>query len=90
MNGDRGTSPVLVKALLDCYGVTDPAVREDILDPVRADQAQRQKWWRKYSTVINTTQYGGYLELSRARRPCGPTSRSWSPDCCRPPSMPAR
>ncbi|MEU1034514.1 hypothetical protein ABZ402_38575 [Streptomyces mirabilis] len=29
MNGDRGTSPVLVKALLDCYGVTEPAVRED-------------------------------------------------------------
>lgn len=45
MNGDRGTSPVLVKALLDCYGVTDPAVREDVLDLVRADQAQRQKWW---------------------------------------------
>ncbi|MFE2964095.1 DUF5753 domain-containing protein [Streptomyces sp. NPDC059340] len=45
MNGDRGTSPILVKALLDCYGVTDPAVREDVLDLVRADQAQRPKWW---------------------------------------------
>jgi hypothetical protein len=66
MNGDRGTSPVLVKAMLDCYGVTDPAVREDILDLVRADQAQRQKWWRKYSAVINTTQYGGYLELEQS------------------------
>lgn len=62
-SGDRGTTPVLVKAMLDCYGVTDPAVREDILDLVRADQAQKQKWWRKYSAVINTTQYGGYLEL---------------------------
>lgn len=62
-SGDRGTSPVLVKAMLDCYGVTDPAMREDILDLVRADQAQRQQWWRKYSAVINTTQYGGYLVL---------------------------
>ncbi|MEU6442492.1 helix-turn-helix transcriptional regulator [Streptomyces sp. NPDC047046] len=62
-SGDRGTSPVLVKAMLDCYGVTDPAVREDLLDLVRADQAQRQQWWRKYSAVINTTQYGGYLTL---------------------------
>ncbi|MFD4144091.1 helix-turn-helix domain-containing protein [Streptomyces sp. NPDC058572] len=66
MNGDRGTSPVLVKAMLDCYGVTDPTVREDILDLVRADQAQKQKWWRKYSAVINTTQYGGYLELEQS------------------------
>ncbi|MBK3533621.1 helix-turn-helix transcriptional regulator [Streptomyces sp. MBT56] len=62
-SGDRGTSPVVVKAMLDCYGVSDTAVREDLLDLVRADQAQKQKWWRKYSAVINTTQYGGYLEL---------------------------
>ncbi|MFF7191312.1 helix-turn-helix domain-containing protein [Streptomyces sp. NPDC008222] len=75
MNGDRGTSPVLVKAMLDCYGVTDPAVREDILDLVRADQAQRTKWWRKYSAVINTTQYGGYLELEQSAT----TLRSYEP-----------
>ncbi|WP_435239175.1 helix-turn-helix domain-containing protein [Streptomyces sp. YPW6] len=75
MNGDRGTTPVLVKALLDCYGVTDPGVREDILDLVRADQAQRQKWWRKYSAVINTTQYGGYLELEQSAT----TLRSYEP-----------
>ncbi|MFD8477934.1 helix-turn-helix transcriptional regulator [Kitasatospora sp. NPDC059673] len=62
-NGDRGTTPVLVKALLDCYQVIDPGEREDILDLVRADQAQRQQWWKKYSAVINTTQYGGYLAL---------------------------
>lgn len=62
-SGDRGTSPVLVKAMLDCYGVTDPVVREDILDLVRADAAQLKQWWRKYSAVINTTQYGGYLAL---------------------------
>ncbi|MFJ1551158.1 helix-turn-helix transcriptional regulator [Streptomyces sp. NPDC088246] len=74
-SGDRGTSPVLVKAMLDCYGVTDTAVREDILDLVRADQAHKQKWWRKYSAVINTTQYGGYLELE-----AGTTSlRSYEP-----------
>ncbi|MET9779294.1 helix-turn-helix transcriptional regulator [Streptomyces sp. NPDC006367] len=75
MNGDRGTTPVLVKALLDCYGVTDPGVREDILDLVRADQAQKQKWWRKYSAVINTTQYGGYLELEQSAT----TLRSYEP-----------
>jgi transcriptional regulator with XRE-family HTH domain len=65
--GERGTTPVLAKALLDCYNVTDSALREDTLDLVRADIAQRNQWWRKYSAVINTTQYGGYLELeSRA------------------------
>ncbi|WP_327676339.1 helix-turn-helix domain-containing protein [Kitasatospora sp. NBC_00458] len=62
-NGDRGTTPLLAKALLDCYGITDPAAREDILDLVRADAAQRQPWWKKYSAVINTTKYGGYLTL---------------------------
>ncbi|MFD8079518.1 helix-turn-helix transcriptional regulator [Streptomyces sp. NPDC059718] len=62
-SGDRGTTPVLVKAMLECYGVSDSATRDDVLDLVRADQAQRQQWWRKYSAVINTTQYGGYLAL---------------------------
>ncbi|GGN43068.1 transcriptional regulator [Streptomyces kronopolitis] len=62
-SGERGTTPVVVKAMLDRYDVKDTAVREDVLDLVRADQAQKQKWWRKYSAVINTTQYGGYLEL---------------------------
>ncbi|KAK1182537.1 helix-turn-helix transcriptional regulator [Streptomyces sp. NBS 14/10] len=61
--GDRGTTPVLVKALLDCYGVNDEAVREDILDLVRADQARKRPWWKKYAAVVNTTQYGGYLTL---------------------------
>lgn len=74
-SGDRGTTPVLVKAMLDCYGLSDPAVREDILDLVRADQAQKQKWWRKYSAVINTTQYGGYLELEQSAT----TLRSYEP-----------
>lgn len=61
--GKRGTTPVLVKALLDCYGVTDPAVREDLLDLVRADLAQRNTWWRKYSALMNPTQYVGYVTL---------------------------
>ncbi|MDJ0340426.1 helix-turn-helix transcriptional regulator [Streptomyces sp. H10-C2] len=74
-NGDRGTTPVLVKALLDCYEVTDPVIREDILDLVRADQAQRKPWWRKYSAVINTTQYGGYLTLESSAT----TLRSYEP-----------
>jgi len=73
--GERGTTPVLVKALLDAYEVTDPAVREDILDLVRADMAQRNTWWRKYSAVINTTQYGGYLALESSAI----TLRSYEP-----------
>ncbi|MFJ7279388.1 helix-turn-helix domain-containing protein [Kitasatospora sp. NPDC098663] len=61
--GQRGTSPVLVKALLDHYGVTDPEVREDLLDLVRADNAQRNSWWRKYSALMAPTQYSGYVAL---------------------------
>ncbi|MFJ2342379.1 helix-turn-helix domain-containing protein [Streptomyces antimycoticus] len=62
-NGDRGTTPLLVKALMDCYGIDDPAVRADVLDLVRADKEQRKPWWRKYSTVLTPTQYDGYLAL---------------------------
>ncbi|MFD3926520.1 helix-turn-helix domain-containing protein [Streptomyces sp. NPDC058614] len=61
--GDRGTSPVLVRALLDCYGVEDPAQRADVLDLVRADKEQQKPWWRKYSTVLTATRYDGYLAL---------------------------
>ncbi|MFF4819829.1 helix-turn-helix domain-containing protein [Kitasatospora sp. NPDC001309] len=61
--GQRGTTPVLVKALLDHYGVTDPEVREDLLDLVRADNAQRNSWWRKYSALMAATQYSGYVAL---------------------------
>lgn len=73
--GERGTTPVLVKALLDAYGVTDAETREDILDLVRADQAQSKPWWRKYSAVINTTQYGGYLALEASAN----TFRNYEP-----------
>ncbi|MFJ2111857.1 helix-turn-helix domain-containing protein [Streptomyces sp. NPDC087850] len=62
-NGERGTTPLLVNALLNCYGVEDPAIREDILDLVRADRAQSKPWWRKYSAVLSPTRYDGYLTL---------------------------
>lgn len=62
-NGERGTTPLLVRALLDCYGVEDAAIREDILDLVRADRAQRKPWWQKYSGVLSPTRYDGYLTL---------------------------
>lgn len=62
-NGDRGSTPGLVGALLDCYGVEDPAEREDILDLVRADRAQSKPWWQKYSGVLSPTRYDGYLAL---------------------------
>lgn len=61
--GQRGTTPVLVKALLDHYGVTDPEVREELLDLVRADNAQRNSWWRRYSALMAPTQYSGYVAL---------------------------
>lgn len=61
--GERGTTPVLVRALLDCYGVHDDARRDDILDLVRADKEQQKPWWRKYSTVLTDTRYDGYLAL---------------------------
>jgi transcriptional regulator with XRE-family HTH domain len=34
-NGERGTTPVLVRALLDLYGVKDEDRRADVLDLVR-------------------------------------------------------
>ncbi|WP_156721982.1 helix-turn-helix domain-containing protein [Streptomyces apocyni] len=61
--GARGTSPVLVRALLDCYGVEGSAERADVLDLVRADKEQQKPWWRKYSTVLTATRYDGYLAL---------------------------
>jgi transcriptional regulator with XRE-family HTH domain len=61
--GERGTTPVLVRALLDCYAVTDAELRDDILDLVRADKEQQKPWWRKYSTVLTPTRYDGYLAL---------------------------
>ncbi|WP_425245391.1 helix-turn-helix domain-containing protein [Streptomyces sp. NEAU-NA10] len=62
-NGERGTTPVLVRALLDLYGVEDTAQRDDVLDLVRADKEQQKPWWRKYSTVLTATRYDGYLAL---------------------------
>jgi transcriptional regulator with XRE-family HTH domain len=62
-NGERGTSPVLVRALLDLYGVDDAPQRADVLDLVRADKEQQKPWWRKYSTVLTATRYDGYLAL---------------------------
>ncbi|MFJ2439944.1 MULTISPECIES: helix-turn-helix domain-containing protein [unclassified Streptomyces] len=62
-NGDRGTTPVMVNAMLDVYGVDDSAVRDDILDLVRADRARSKPWWKKYSAVLSPTRYDGYLTL---------------------------
>ncbi|MFF3689504.1 helix-turn-helix domain-containing protein [Streptomyces sp. NPDC002187] len=67
-NGERGTSPVLVRALLDLYGVEDEVQRTDLLDLVRADKGQQKPWWRKYSTVLTATRYDGYLALEADAR----------------------
>src|SRR5690606_35955270 len=61
--GERGTTPVLLRALLDCYAVTDTELRDDILDLVRSDKEQQKPWWRTYSTVLTPTRYDGYLAL---------------------------
>ncbi|MFC9670013.1 helix-turn-helix domain-containing protein [Streptomyces sp. NPDC056949] len=61
--GERGTTPVLVRALLDCYGIHDGPQRDDVLDLVRADKEQQKPWWRKYSTVLTATRYDGYIAL---------------------------
>ncbi|KAA0921219.1 helix-turn-helix domain-containing protein [Streptomyces apricus] len=62
-NGERGTTPILIRALLDLYGVDDEHRRADVLDLVRADKEQQKPWWRKYSTVLTPTRYDGYLAL---------------------------
>lgn len=59
----RGTTPVLVNALLTLYGVSDEQTREDLLDLVRADNSRRNTWWRKHSALMNPTQYSGYVTL---------------------------
>ncbi|MBB2909345.1 transcriptional regulator with XRE-family HTH domain [Streptosporangium becharense] len=41
---------VLIRALLDLYGVTDNAVREAILDLAR--QSREKGWWAKYTDVF--------------------------------------
>ncbi len=61
--GERGTTPVPVRALLDCYAVTDDRVRDDVHDLVRADKEQQKPWWRKYSTVLTPTRHDGCLAL---------------------------
>jgi transcriptional regulator with XRE-family HTH domain len=65
--GERGTTPVLVRAL-DCYAVTDTELRDDILDLVRADKEQQKPWWRKYSTVLAPTRYDGFSPGGRCHR----------------------
>ncbi|MFJ4412998.1 Scr1 family TA system antitoxin-like transcriptional regulator [Streptomyces sp. NPDC088925] len=62
-NAERGTTVVLARALLDAYGVTVEAEREEILDLVRADQAHRHQWWRDSASYLNMTRAGLYLGL---------------------------
>lgn len=49
-SGRRGIHPIKLRALLDIYGITDPAVREELLDLCR--QARRRGWWHTYGDVI--------------------------------------
>jgi Predicted transcriptional regulators len=49
-SGRRGIHPIKLRALLDIYGITDPAVREELLELCR--QARRRGWWHTYGDVI--------------------------------------
>ncbi|MGJ3560556.1 helix-turn-helix domain-containing protein [Streptomyces sp. INA 01156] len=82
--GERGTTPVLVRALLDCYAVTDTDVRDDVLDLVRADKEQQKPWWRstpRFSPPPATTATSPW----KPAPPRWPTTSPYSfPDCSRP------
>jgi transcriptional regulator with XRE-family HTH domain len=60
-NAERGVNPVLARALLDQYGVTDQAVRDRVLGLVRADLAQKRPWWKELSAVLSPAHYDGFL-----------------------------
>lgn len=49
-SGRRGIHPIKLRALLDIYGVTDAAVREELLNLCR--QSRRKGWWHTYGDVI--------------------------------------
>jgi len=49
-SGRRGIHPIKLRALLDIYEITDPAVREELLNLCR--QARQKGWWHTYGDVI--------------------------------------
>ncbi|MEV0830947.1 MULTISPECIES: helix-turn-helix transcriptional regulator [Streptosporangiaceae] len=56
---------VLIRALLDLYGVTDEQVRDAILDLAR--QSREKGWWAKYNDVFRGSLPGFEAEATQIR-----------------------
>lgn len=56
---------VLIRALLDLYGVTDETVREAILDLAR--RSREKGWWAKYSDVFRGSLPGFEADATQIR-----------------------
>lgn len=56
---------VLIRALLDLYGVTDEPVREAILDLAR--QSREKGWWAKYNDVFRGSLPGFEADATQIR-----------------------
>ncbi|MGW6454684.1 helix-turn-helix domain-containing protein [Streptomyces sp. NPDC055078] len=66
--GLRGMKPATAERLLDCYHVSDPAVRDEVLELIRLDAGQRRRpaWWKRHHEVLSPTAFDGYLALEAA------------------------
>jgi transcriptional regulator with XRE-family HTH domain len=64
-NGLRGLKAKTAERLLDGYGVSDAAVRNEVLELIRVDEGRRRRpaWWRRHHEVVSPTQFDGYLAL---------------------------
>ncbi|KAB7835584.1 helix-turn-helix domain-containing protein [Streptomyces mobaraensis] len=64
-NGQRGLKQGTAERLLDCYGVADSAVRNEVLELIRVDAARRRRpsWWQRHREVLSPTHFDGYLAL---------------------------
>lgn len=64
-SGRSGVRLFVVRAMLDLYGVTDPALREELEDHARA--GARQGWWSQYASAVNPG-YSTYIGLEADAR----------------------
>jgi transcriptional regulator with XRE-family HTH domain len=64
-NGLRGLPLETAERLLDCYGVRDTAVRNEVQELIRVDGARRRRpaWWKRHHEVLSPTHFDGYLAL---------------------------
>ncbi|GAA4913748.1 helix-turn-helix protein [Stackebrandtia albiflava] len=55
-SGKLAIHPSIVESLLDFYGVTDTAVRDDLIELAR--QGRRRGWWHKYRDLMTVAYIG--------------------------------